>query len=306
MESSNINHEDKDNEGNINIPLATSSLERKMLEYIAAQTQVLQAMAQTMVKIHQSITEQASLPKAHNTVTNDNHQNMTPPPFDKEELPGMQTQVLQGRMQPSITYFRNEMAKDKILIGLVKRQVTEAWNKSRKKKKHEALKLRMVKQHEDYKAPDMCPGGEHDALSCPQKEASLMTAKARQHNPIDINKQRMLSTQNPTQEEGSQAEGRTQTLNLDDWIITCKEYKPGRRKRSNKQNRRTRREEKLSHLGAGNGIEPGSDKSQPKIVRPVYVTPIKKNPDAQVDLPRTMMEQSEKWRNHKDGRVDKL
>jgi hypothetical protein len=86
MEISNINHEDKYNDGNFNIPLATSSLERKMLEYIAAQTQVLQAMAQTMVKIHQSITEQAPLPKAHNTVTNDNHQNMTPPPFDKEKL----------------------------------------------------------------------------------------------------------------------------------------------------------------------------------------------------------------------------
>jgi hypothetical protein len=38
MESSNTNHEDKDNEGNINIPLATSSLERKMSEYIATQT----------------------------------------------------------------------------------------------------------------------------------------------------------------------------------------------------------------------------------------------------------------------------
>jgi hypothetical protein len=50
------------------------------MEYIAAQTQ---AMAQTMVKIHQSIIEKASLPKNHNTVTNDNHQNMTPPPFDK-------------------------------------------------------------------------------------------------------------------------------------------------------------------------------------------------------------------------------
>jgi hypothetical protein len=45
----------------------------------------------------------------------------------------------------------------------------------------------------------------------------------------------MLSTQNPTQEEGSQAEGHTQTLNLDDWIITCKEYKPGRRKRFNQK-----------------------------------------------------------------------
>jgi hypothetical protein len=93
-----------------------------------------------------------------------------------------------------------------------------------------------------------------------------------------------LSTQNPTQEEGSQAEGHTQTLNLDDWIITWKEYKPGRRKRSNKQNPRTRREKKLSHLGAGNGIEPGSDKPQPKIVRPIYVNPIKKSPDAQVEV----------------------
>jgi N-acetyl-anhydromuramyl-L-alanine amidase AmpD len=53
MEISNIKHEDKDNEGNINIPLATSSLEHKMMGYIAAQTQVLQTMAQTMVKIHQ-------------------------------------------------------------------------------------------------------------------------------------------------------------------------------------------------------------------------------------------------------------
>jgi hypothetical protein len=116
----------------------------------------------------------------------------------------------------------------------------------------------------------------------------------------------MLSTQNPTQGEGSQAEGHTQTLNLDDWIITCKEYKPGRCKRSNKQNRITRRWKKLSHLGADNGTEPGSDKPQPKIVRPTYVTPIKKNPDAQVGLPRTMMEQSKERRNHNDGRVDKL
>jgi hypothetical protein len=115
-----------------------------------------------------------------------------------------------------------------------------------------------------------------------------------------------LSTQNSTQEEGSQAEGHTQTLNLDDWIITWKEYKPGRRKWSNKQNHRTRREKKLSRLGADNGTKPGSDKPQPKIVRRIYVTPIKKNPDAQVDLPRTMMEQSEEWRNHNDRRMDKL
>jgi hypothetical protein len=88
-----------------------------MMGYIAAQTQVLQAMAQTMVKIHQSITEQDSLHKSHNTVTNDNHQNMTPSPFEKQKLSTMQTQVLQGRMQPSTTYFCNEMAKDRIPLG---------------------------------------------------------------------------------------------------------------------------------------------------------------------------------------------
>jgi hypothetical protein len=86
-----LQRKDKDNKVNINIPLATSSLEHKM-EYIAAQTQ---AMAQAMVKIHQSITEQASLPKDHNTITNDNLQNMTPPSFDKEKLSAMQIQVLQ-------------------------------------------------------------------------------------------------------------------------------------------------------------------------------------------------------------------
>jgi hypothetical protein len=71
----------------------------------------------------------------------------------------------------------------------------------------------------------------------------------------------MLSTQNQTHEEGSQAGGHTPTLNLDDWIITCRECKLGRRKRSNQQNRRTRREKKLSHLGADNGTKPGSGKT---------------------------------------------
>jgi hypothetical protein len=47
-------------------------------------------------------------------------------------------------------------------------------------------------------------------------------------------------------------------------------------------------------------------KPQPKIVRRIYVTPIKKNPDAQVDLLMTMMVQSEEWRNHNNRRVDKL
>jgi hypothetical protein len=116
----------------------------------------LRQWPQTMVKIHQSIIKQASLPKAHNTVTNDNYQNMTPPPFDKEKIPVMPTQVLQGRMQPSTTYFRNEMAKDRVPIGTVKRQVAEVWNNQRKKKRHGALKLTMEKQHEVKKRLQIC------------------------------------------------------------------------------------------------------------------------------------------------------
>jgi hypothetical protein len=50
MASSNGNHKDKDNKGNINIPSTTSTFERKMLEHMATQTQTLQSMTQTMVK----------------------------------------------------------------------------------------------------------------------------------------------------------------------------------------------------------------------------------------------------------------
>jgi hypothetical protein len=70
----------------------------------------------------------------------------------------------------------------------------EKKNQRKRKKKHEALKLTMEKQQEVNKAPDRCPDVEHDALSCPQKEAGLLTAEACQHNHIDINKKKMLST----------------------------------------------------------------------------------------------------------------
>jgi hypothetical protein len=125
-----------------------------------------------------------------------------------------------------------------------------------------------------------------------------MTAEARQHNPIDISKQRMLSTQNPTQEEGSQAEGHTQTLNLDYWIITCKEYKPGRRKRSNKQNRGTIREKKLSHLGADKGTKPGSDKPQAKMVRPIYMSLLSRR-----ILMHKLIYQGLRWSKAKNGEI---
>jgi hypothetical protein len=72
MASLNENHEDKDNKGNIDIPSTTSAIEHKMLEYMATQTQTLQAMTQTMVNIHQYIIEQVSNPKNSNLVLGDN------------------------------------------------------------------------------------------------------------------------------------------------------------------------------------------------------------------------------------------
>jgi hypothetical protein len=74
MASRNGNHEDKDNKGNIDIPSTTSAIEHKMLEYMATQTQTLQAMTQTMVNIHQYIIEQASSPKNPNLVIGENRQ----------------------------------------------------------------------------------------------------------------------------------------------------------------------------------------------------------------------------------------
>jgi hypothetical protein len=94
MESPNGNHEYKDNKRNINIPSTTSTIERKMLEYMATQTQTLQAMTQTMVNIHQYIIEQASNPKSPNLVLGDNLQIPSVPlSLDKEDLSVMQAQV---------------------------------------------------------------------------------------------------------------------------------------------------------------------------------------------------------------------
>jgi hypothetical protein len=71
MVSPNGNHEYKDNKRNIDIPSTTSAIERRMLEYMATQTQTLQAMTQTMVNIHQYNIEQASNPKNPNLVLGD-------------------------------------------------------------------------------------------------------------------------------------------------------------------------------------------------------------------------------------------
>jgi hypothetical protein len=100
MASPNRNHKDEDNKGNIDIPSTTSTFEHKMLEYMATQTQTLQAMTQTMVNIHQYNIEQASNPKNPNLVLGDNHQIPSVPlSLDKGKLSVMQVQVLQRQKQ---------------------------------------------------------------------------------------------------------------------------------------------------------------------------------------------------------------
>jgi hypothetical protein len=149
MVSPNGNHEDKDNKGNIEIPSTTSTFECKMLEYMATQTQTLQEMTQTMVNIHQYIIEQASNLKNSNLVLGDNLQIPSVPlSLDKEDLPVMQAQVLQGQMQTSTSPPHNtEITKVGVSPGPVKKQVVEAWNHQNNKRSHGAPEL----QHEHMK-----------------------------------------------------------------------------------------------------------------------------------------------------------
>jgi hypothetical protein len=153
MASPNGNHKDKDNKGNIDIPSTTSTFERKMLEYMATQTQTLQAMTQTMVNIHQYIMEQASNPKNPNHVLGDNRQiPSVPPSLDKEKLSVMQAQVLQGQKQTNMSSPHNtEITKVGLPAGPVKKQVVEAWNHQNNKRSHGASELRMNEQHEHMK-----------------------------------------------------------------------------------------------------------------------------------------------------------
>jgi hypothetical protein len=130
MVSPNGNHEYKDNKRNIDIPSTTSSIERKMLEYMATQTQTQQAMTQTMVNIHQYIIEQASNPKNSNLVLADNCQNSSVPlSLDKEKISVMQAQVLQGQKETNTSSPHNtEITKAGVPAGPVKKQVVEVWN----------------------------------------------------------------------------------------------------------------------------------------------------------------------------------
>jgi hypothetical protein len=196
MVTPNGNHEYKDNKGNINIPSTTSAFERKMLEHMATQTQILQAMTQTMVNIHQYITEQASNPKNPNIVLGDNLQIPSVPlSLDKEKISVMQAQVLQRQKQDNTSPPHNtEITKTGVPARPVKKQVVEVWNHQNNKRRHGAPELRTNEQHEYMKITGTCQCCEHYGHSCLQKEASLMRDEARQCYHLDINKKRKLCT----------------------------------------------------------------------------------------------------------------
>jgi hypothetical protein len=198
MVSPNGNHEYKDNKRNIDIPSTTSTIEHKMLEYMATQTQTLQAMTQTMINIHQYIIEQVSNPKNPNLVLGDNRQiPFVPPSLDKEKLSVMQAQVLQGHKQTSTSPPHNtEITKAGVPAGPLKKQVVEAWNHQNNKRSHRAPELRTNEQYEHMKTAGACQCCEHYGCSCLRKEPSLMRDEARQCYHLDINKKMKLCTQN--------------------------------------------------------------------------------------------------------------
>ncbi|TKW31258.1 hypothetical protein SEVIR_2G093700v4 [Setaria viridis] len=119
-----------------------------------------------------------------------------------------------------------EMTKAGISTGPLKRQVAEAWNRQRNKPSRIAPELEMERQHEDVKIPGTCQCCKHHGLPCLQEEDSLMTVEARQHYYLDINKKRKLYAQGLDQEEVTQDEDSTQTMNLEGWSISFKEYQP--------------------------------------------------------------------------------
>jgi len=287
MASLNRNPEDRTNKGDLNIP---------------SQTQILQAMAPIMANIQQYIPEQALFTENRNTTIGDNHSvssALLPSPFDKEKLLAMQAQVLQGRMQSNVVSPHSmKLTKPEIPTGPVKRQVAEAWNCQSNKRSRETPKLERERPHKDIKTPEICQCCEHYGRPCLPEEDSLMTAEARQRFHSDID--RVLTLQDPNLEGVAQAEYSNQTINLEDWTITFKEFQPKRRKQSKKPISKTRQEKmELPQPLADNGTQLSSNKPQPKDVQPPYDNSIKKNPDAQVVPPRVEVEQ----KGVRDGHV---
>jgi len=174
-----------------------------------------------MVDTQEKVTEQALFPKNHNHITSDNHQiSTTLPPFDKEKLIAMQTQVLQRRIQSNtVSPHRMVLTKVEIPTRPMKRQVAKAWNNEKRKRNYEAPKPLIEEQHEISKTPGTCQCCEHYGRLCFQED-SLLIVEVRQRYHSDI--RRKLSTQDPVLERVAQDVDRTQTINLDDWTISFK------------------------------------------------------------------------------------
>jgi len=246
MASLNRNEEDRANREDLNIP---------------AQTQGVQAMVPIRVNIQQHVTEQASFSRNDNSVSSDNHPIPTDlPAFDKEKLLAMQDQVLQERLQSNTSSpYNMEMTKAEFPTGPVKRQVAEAWNNEKCKRNYEAPNLLIEEQHQVGKIPETCQCCEHYGRRCLQED-SLMTAKARQRYHSDIN--RKLFAQDPVLEGVAQDEDSTQTINLDDWTISFKEFQPKRSKQSKKQFSGASQEKvELPQPLADRSVQPNSNQS---------------------------------------------
>jgi hypothetical protein len=143
----------------------------------------------------------------------------------------MQAQVLQGQKQTNTSPPRNtEMTKVGVPIGTVKNQVVEAWNNQKNKRSHGVPEVLMKKQHEVITTIVTCRCSMYYGHSCLQEEASLMTLEARQRYLLDANRKRKLSTQDVAPEGVAEAEDDTQTINLEDWSISFKEYQAVRSK----------------------------------------------------------------------------
>jgi hypothetical protein len=78
-----------------------------------------------------------------------------------------QTQVPQGRMQPSAEF----------PLGQWRGKLLKHGKKSKKKKKHGALKLTIEKQHELNKAPDMCRVVSTKVFHVPRRKLVLWQQK---------------------------------------------------------------------------------------------------------------------------------
>jgi len=204
-------------------------------------------------------------------------------------------------LQPNIASPHSmELTKAKIPTGPVKRQVAEAWNRQRNKRSRGTPELGMERQYKDIKGSGVCRCCEHYGNLCLQED-SLMTAEARERYYLDINKK--FPMQDPNIEGNAQAEDSSQSINLEDWTITFKEFQPKRSKQPKKQISKTSQEKmELPQPLADNGTQLSFNQPQPKDVQSPCDHSIKKDPVVQAIPPRVVEEQ----KSSQDGHIKRV